>query len=75
MLRPGDRVYRHVLVGSDRGFDITDIQPLSVVRVSRKTVTVRTDEGNTFRLPPQDIQGRWIDEGIDDFPVERREEG
>ena len=57
----GCRVYRHVLVGHDGAFDVTDIQPLTVVRVNQKTITVRTDEGNTFRIPPQDIRGKWAD--------------
>ena len=57
--KPGCRVYRWVLTGHDRGFDIQEIMPLTVVRVNRKTVTVRTDRGNVVRIPPQDIAGKW----------------
>jgi hypothetical protein len=60
--QPGDRVYRYVLVGADRNFDITDLQPLTVIRVNRKTVTVKTDQNFTVRLPPQDIQGLYLDD-------------
>ncbi len=58
----GDRVYRYVLVGQDRGFDVTDLQPMTIVSINRKTITVRTDEGNIIHLPPQDICGRFVDD-------------
>lgn len=32
-----------------------DAQRLTVVRVNRVTATVRTDEGGTFRMKPEDI--------------------
>lgn len=56
-LRGGDRIYRWW----DSGISM-DPQPLTVVRVNRLTVTVRTDQGNTFRLPQVDIAGRWTED-------------
>lgn len=50
---PNDRVYRWVWVG---GRD-WDIQTLTVVRVNRLTVTVRTDQGSTMRINPNDLRG------------------
>jgi hypothetical protein len=52
-LTAGDRVYRWW----DTGAFGPSPQPLTVVRVNRLTVTVRTDEGGTFRLPYKDIAG------------------
>jgi hypothetical protein len=54
---PGDRVWRWW----DAGYKL-DPQVLTVVRVNRLTITVRTDQGGVFRLPPQDLVGRWDDE-------------
>jgi hypothetical protein len=54
----GDRIYRWVLVGQRDSQDLTDIQPLTVVRANRTTLTVRTDEGNAFRLPHAHVAGR-----------------
>jgi hypothetical protein len=51
----GDRVYRYwdsVAFGAS-------VQPLTVVRVNRVSVTVRTDQGSTFRMNPADIAGRY----------------
>jgi predicted P-loop ATPase len=53
--QPGDRVYRWWYSHADQA----DPQPLTVVRVNRKTVTVQTDSGSTFRLSPELIAGRW----------------
>lgn len=53
-LHPNDRVYRWW----DSGAFGAQIQALTVVRVNRVTVTVRTDAGNTFRLSPADVAGR-----------------
>lgn len=54
--RPGDRASRLVLVGHDRGHDVTVLQPLTVLRVNRVTVTVRTDQGSVLRLLPEDLR-------------------
>lgn len=54
-LTPGDRVWRWVWTG---GQD-QEPQPLTVVRVNRVTVTVRTDQGSTFRLDPHLLKGHW----------------
>jgi hypothetical protein len=54
-MRPGDRVYRFVWTGGEHH----DPQPLTVVRVNRLTVTVRTDQGFTIRLDPAQIEGPW----------------
>lgn len=58
-LQANDRVYRWW----DAGIHM-DVQPLTVVRVNRVTVTVRTDEGSLFRMPAADIVGRvdWEDD-------------
>lgn len=55
-LRPGDRVYRWW----DAGIQY-DIQPLTVVRVNRVTVTVDTDQGNRFRLPRPEVVGYYTE--------------
>lgn len=52
--KSGDRVYRWW----DSGISV-DPQLLTVVRVNRVTITVRTDYGDTFRMRPQDIVGIW----------------
>jgi hypothetical protein len=52
-LQPGERVYRWW----DDGWH-GSVQPLTVIRVNRMTVTVRTDEGSSFRLPHADVEGR-----------------
>lgn len=52
--RVGDRVWRWW----DAGYK-HDPQPLIVVRVNRLTLTVRTDLGNTFRLPYHEVEGLW----------------
>ena len=54
---PGDRVYRYVPTGGGSW----EPQPLTVVRVNRTTITVRTDAGNTFRTTASNITGRWAD--------------
>lgn len=59
---PGDRVFRFILTGQSGDFDVTDLQPLTVVRVNRCTITVQTDEGGVIRLPHQDIRGPFRDE-------------
>jgi len=51
-----------VWIGNDRDFDINDLQPLTVVRVNRSTITVITDQGSIIRLPPQDIRGPYLDD-------------
>jgi hypothetical protein len=51
---PKDRVYRWW----DAGISM-EPQPLTVVRVNRQTVTVRTDAGSEFRMKPEDIVGRY----------------
>ena len=51
----GDRVFRWW----DSGAFGAQLQPLTIVRVNRVTVTVRTDHGSTFRMPPGLIAGRW----------------
>lgn len=56
--KPGDRVYRWW----DTGALGVSLQPLTVVRVNRKTITVRTDEGTVGRLRPEDIQGHYTEE-------------
>lgn len=55
---PGDRIYRWW----DSGAFGADIQPLTVVRVNRKTVTVRTDQASQFRMRPEDIVGHWMED-------------
>lgn len=57
-LAPGDRVFRWWDTGA---FGMT-MQPLTVVRVNRKTVTVRTRQGSEFRMAPADIGGRLTEE-------------
>ena len=54
-IRPGSRVYRYVWVGGNNW----NPQPLNVIRVNAKTVTVETDQGSRFRIPPTEIEGRW----------------
>lgn len=56
-LAPGDRVYRWW----DAGIHM-DIQPLTVVRVNRKTATVRTTQGNDFRIDPYHLEGRYTED-------------
>jgi inosine-uridine nucleoside N-ribohydrolase len=51
----GDRVYRY---WDTVAFGVS-MQPLTVVRVNRVSVTVRTDQGSTFRMNPADIAGRY----------------
>lgn len=58
MFEPGDRVYRWWNSGAF-GYEI---QPLTVIRLNRLTVTVRTDVGNTFRIPYEDIVGPYTEE-------------
>lgn len=53
-LQAGDRVYRWVWTGGDDA----DLQTLTVIRVNRVTVTVKTDAGTVLRIPPRDITGR-----------------
>ena len=55
---PGDRVWRWW----DTGIFGSDPQPLTVIRVNRKTLTVRTDRGAEFRLPFADCEGHWTDD-------------
>jgi hypothetical protein len=50
----GDRVWRWWNAGP-----WSDVQPLTVVRVNRQSVTVRTDQGSTFRVRAADIVGRY----------------
>lgn len=59
-LKPGDRIYRWVLVGTSHGgaYDKSDIQELTVVRVNRTTVTVDTKAKVRLRLPHEMIDGR-----------------
>lgn len=54
-LHTGDRVYRYWYSYPTKA----DPQPLTVVRVNRVTVTVRTDSGSTFRIDPDSIVGTW----------------
>lgn len=54
-LKSGDRIYRWW----DAGIKM-DIQPLTVVRVNRLTITVDTDQGSRFRLPHSEVQGRYL---------------
>lgn len=54
-IRPGDRVYRWWDAGTH-----SDIQPLTVVRVNRVTVTVDTDQGGRFRLSCDEIVGPYV---------------
>jgi len=57
---PGDRIFRWVWTGGDRhGLETVGMQPLTVIRVNRATVTVKTDQGSTFRLPHSEVGGRW----------------
>jgi hypothetical protein len=56
--KPGDRVYRWW----DSGAFGMDQQPLTVVRVNRVTVRVRTDQGNEFRINPADIAGYYTED-------------
>lgn len=56
-LVPGDRIWRWW----DAGIHM-NVQPLTVVRVNRLTVTVETDQGNRFRLKPEQIEGRYREE-------------
>jgi hypothetical protein len=56
-LKADDRVYRWWDAGST-----VDLQPLTVVRVNRKTVTVRTDQGNSFRTSPENLTGFYTDD-------------
>lgn len=56
--KAGDRVYRYW----DSGAMGAEMQPLTVVRVNRVTVTVRTDQDSTFRINPGDIVGFYSDE-------------
>ncbi len=51
--QPKDRVYRYW----DTGASGMQPQHLTVVRINRITVTVRTDQGNEFRMNPADIAG------------------
>jgi hypothetical protein len=60
-MESGDRVYTYVWSGGDR----QDMQPLTVIRVNRKTVTVRTDQGEQHRIHPDDIFGPYRDESGD----------
>ena len=61
--RPGERVYRWTYTGTQETatgrIDTQDVQPLTVVRVNRVTVTVRNDRGDTFRIDPDEIEGPW----------------
>lgn len=56
-LKSNDRVYRWWDAGST-----VDLQPLTIVRVNRATVTVRTDQGNVFRMSPDGLAGFYTDE-------------
>jgi hypothetical protein len=59
----GERIYRgdRIFRWWDAGCSM-DVQPLTVVRVNPTTVTVRTDQGSTFRLPHADIVGHYTEE-------------
>ncbi len=57
-LSRGDRVYRWW----DTGAMGCDMQVLTVVRVNRMTVTVRTSQGSQFRLRHADVVDRYIEE-------------
>lgn len=59
-LAEGDRIYRWW----DAGIAMT-VQPLTVIRANRTTVTVDTDEGGRFRLPYADVAG-YYDEDDDE---------
>lgn len=52
-LAPGDRTYRWWNSGALG----SNMQPLTVVRVNQKTVTVRTDQRNEFRIDPAQLEG------------------
>ena len=56
--KPGDRVYRWWYSFPDQA----DAQPLTVVRVNRLTVTVRTDAGSVFRIKPHQIEGFYAED-------------
>ena len=62
-LTPGDIVWRWWDAGCSM-----DVQPLQVVRVNRLTVTVRTEQGNEFRAPHEQVNGRYT-EGDARFPA------
>ena len=49
-LAVGDRVYRWW----DAGIEMT-LQPLTIMRLNRVTATVRTDQGNRFRIKYPDL--------------------
>lgn len=49
-LSPNERVCRWW----DAGIGM-DLQALTIVRVNRVTATVRTDQGNVFRIPFADL--------------------
>lgn len=62
-LEPGQRVYRWWYSYADN----PNPQPLTVVRVNQKSVTVRTDQGGTFRMAASDLAGTWnLDEWVED---------
>lgn len=56
-LTPGEVVYRWWDSGMTH-----DVQPLQVIRVNSKTVTVRTEQGNVFRLRMEDLVGRYTED-------------
>jgi hypothetical protein len=55
--QPGDRVWRWW----DSGAFGSSPQPLTVIRVNARTVTVATDEGARFRVAPNQLEGPWND--------------
>jgi hypothetical protein len=57
---PGDRVWRWW----DSGAFGHEVQPLTVVRVNQKTLTVRTRHGDQFRIEPRLIEGLYVEEGV-----------
>lgn len=58
--KPGDKVYRYVWTGGET----CQPQSLTVVRVNRLTMTVRTESGTKTRVSHSDIIGfaDWDDQ-------------
>lgn len=57
VVTPGEKVYRWW----DAGISV-EPQVLTVVRINPTTVTVKTEQGNTFRMSADDIVGRWTED-------------
>lgn len=57
--KPGERVYRRVWTGLG-GAAAFRQEPVTVVRVSKYTLTVRTESGSQLRLRGGDIVGPCI---------------